>query len=386
MKKIVLLVIIMSIMITNCTKKNEVNHTIEVVKGIKIFKNKNIPADKSLTFNLKELFQLKGVDENSDETPAEEELFWPRFLDIDSANNIYVIDYAAVTVKVYDKNGTFIKTIGRKGNGPGEFQTPYALAYLNNTLWVFDHLLQKTIKFDTEGNYTGDVKLKSLPSSLQPVGKDKFISFLIAFEEKEDGTYMHFDLILMNSQFEKIATLREYVNKFDPQINDLMERTTAYAVDMDKIFVAENSTERYRVNVFDLNGKQLYAIEKAYSPVLFPGEELDEYNDSLKQLYKKAGNAHFRPIKRAFKNTVNMMFFDSKNKYLLVAASQKRDQKNKDDFIVDVFKDGVYLNTVRLPVCQGRDFDISHYEKIFFKGNRIYHINEAEAVVKVFQY
>ena len=39
----------------------------------------------------------------------------------DEYNNIYIADRASLSIKVYNENGEFIKTIGRRGRGPGEF-------------------------------------------------------------------------------------------------------------------------------------------------------------------------------------------------------------------------------------------------------------------------
>ncbi|NMC65905.1 MAG: 6-bladed beta-propeller, partial [Acidobacteria bacterium] len=59
----------------------------------------------------------------------------PRAVDVDQNGNIYVIDRKAVQIKVYDPQGNFIRAIGRRGQGPGEFQT----------IWSFQVTPQQTI-------------------------------------------------------------------------------------------------------------------------------------------------------------------------------------------------------------------------------------------------
>ncbi|HEX6693790.1 MAG TPA: 6-bladed beta-propeller [Longimicrobiales bacterium] len=70
-----------------------------------------------------------------------------RGVDVDQAGRIYVLDSYAYRVRVYDRNGTFIRDIGRRGEGPGEFSRlrgpqPFAhgngVAVVGDTLWVID--------------------------------------------------------------------------------------------------------------------------------------------------------------------------------------------------------------------------------------------------------
>ncbi len=44
-------------------------------------------------------------------------------VEVDSQENIYVLDWKNKTVKKYDKDGRFLQNIGQKGQGPGEFSS-----------------------------------------------------------------------------------------------------------------------------------------------------------------------------------------------------------------------------------------------------------------------
>ena len=45
----------------------------------------------------------------------------PRDVSVDSKGNIYVADQKKMTVKVFDKSGNYLRSIGQRGRGPGEF-------------------------------------------------------------------------------------------------------------------------------------------------------------------------------------------------------------------------------------------------------------------------
>lgn len=383
MKKLILLSIAF-MMLAGCAKDGEKNYTIEMVKGVKVYKNMNKPSVKHLDFSPKEVFRIVGLDERNAGT--DQEFFWPRALDVDSKGNIFILDTAGSSVKKFDKNGFFVKSFGRLGKGPGEMERPYMLAIINDIVCIADPGGTRMLKFDTDGNFISDFPLiKAFPSLLRAVGKDKFICFLNKYEQTEKGLYRGLHLTLLDSQFREIATLYQYKGLYSPTYNDLLDSVTAFAVGQNKIAVADNSEDHYKINVFDFNGQLLYTITKEYHKVPFPKTELKILNDTLEKTIKKLGSPNYNAIKLKFKKSINSMYYDKKGR-LLVAASLKRNETNKNHFLVDVFKDGVFLKKIKLDIARGYDFFKAYDEKIYFKGGRILYANELEAVIKVFQY
>ena len=59
-------------------------------------------------------------------------------LALDEDGNVYVLDQGARNIRVFDSTGAPVRTIGREGAGPGEFATPYSLAWTGDTLAVLD--------------------------------------------------------------------------------------------------------------------------------------------------------------------------------------------------------------------------------------------------------
>ena len=65
-----------------------------------------------------------------------------------SANNGYI--------QVFNNNGTAIRTIGSKGNGNGQFNTPFGLVLVDDTLYVTDYGLHRVQMFAAStGKYIG---------------------------------------------------------------------------------------------------------------------------------------------------------------------------------------------------------------------------------------
>jgi hypothetical protein len=43
-------------------------------------------------------------------------------IEVDNQGNIYVLDAGSHRVQKYDKDGNYLLTIGKRGQGPGEFE------------------------------------------------------------------------------------------------------------------------------------------------------------------------------------------------------------------------------------------------------------------------
>ncbi|UCH95942.1 MAG: 6-bladed beta-propeller [Candidatus Aminicenantes bacterium] len=368
----------------NCSQEGDKTCTVVEINGVKVYKNRDKPSQKDLMIVPKKVFTITGEDQRI--TDPGRKFIWPRYLDIDSQGNIYIVDSPSASVKKFDRTGKFIKSFGKKGSGPGEMRYPFMVSVLDNVVYVTDPAERRMVTFDTEGNFIRNIKLtQGIPNFISTVGKDKFTAFMSRFEQKEGIPYHTFDLLLMNSQFKEIAVLSKFESKVDRTYNDFHDRYTAYAVGKDKIYAAENSTRRYKINVFDFTGKLLYSIEKDYKKVRFNQDELEELNHTLKSLFKKAGRLTYQPIKKSYKKAVNNLYCDKEGR-LLAAFSIKRDETNQFDFLVDVFKDGIFLGRIKLDIARAYDFIKLQDRKIFFKGNRIFIIDEPEPAVTVFEY
>lgn len=59
-------------------------------------------------------------------------------LTTDSIGNIYVVQPLDGVVRIYGPDGSPLSSLGRRGDGPGEFRVPLQSGWLGDTLWVAD--------------------------------------------------------------------------------------------------------------------------------------------------------------------------------------------------------------------------------------------------------
>ncbi len=134
---------------------------------------------------------------------AEEYLFGSvSAIAVDDDHNLYVLDRQARHVRVFDSEGTYVKTLGRDGEGPGEFKVPIGLAISNGRLLVRDPANGRVQLFGLE---TGEnEEWKYLPSEVfanTPLYRDDQGRIYVDITEEEQR------FIVMDSDGKQIDTI-----------------------------------------------------------------------------------------------------------------------------------------------------------------------------------
>ena len=76
----------------------------------------------------------------------------------DDSGNLYVLDGVAMRITVFDPQGGYLRTVGKQGGGPGEFQAPFAFTvFPDGGVAVFDIGKRGFEVFDPMGAYVGSV-------------------------------------------------------------------------------------------------------------------------------------------------------------------------------------------------------------------------------------
>ena len=76
-------------------------------------------------------------------------------IDVDVEGNIYVVDSNNFRIQEFNKNGKFVQTIGRKGEGPGEFTYPIQITVdiYSGQIIAIDHKVGQIEIFNKNGKY-----------------------------------------------------------------------------------------------------------------------------------------------------------------------------------------------------------------------------------------
>ena len=77
-------------------------------------------------------------------------------LTLDEMGRLWIVDYQANEVRVFDGDGRFVRTIGGRGEGPAEFiEIGHVRHGPNGEMWVADNRLNRYEIFDTAGTRIG---------------------------------------------------------------------------------------------------------------------------------------------------------------------------------------------------------------------------------------
>jgi hypothetical protein len=78
---------------------------------------------------------------------------------MDDKGAVYVCDMTANNIKKFDAKGTFLKTIGKQGQGPGDFSMPMEIEIVGGHLYVREFNNERFSILDLEGVFIKSVSL-----------------------------------------------------------------------------------------------------------------------------------------------------------------------------------------------------------------------------------
>jgi hypothetical protein len=128
---------------------------VEVRDGVTVVMNPEDPLFPDAVLELENDLTISGSEE--DERQILQNIVT---LDVDAEGRIYLLDEQAGDIKLFAPDGGFIRTMGRKGQGPGEFGFPIMLLITPAQEILVHDMGQRAIKFlDLQGNYLRQISI-----------------------------------------------------------------------------------------------------------------------------------------------------------------------------------------------------------------------------------
>ena len=79
------------------------------------------------------------------------------------ADHLYIVDAQDCAVKIFSKDGKFLRSVGRKGRGPGELSFPSGVSVIGGRLYVADKFNARVQTFDRAGEPCGGFPVAFAP-------------------------------------------------------------------------------------------------------------------------------------------------------------------------------------------------------------------------------
>lgn len=347
--------------ILSCSNEN--TYKVKTINGVKTFLNRNTPQDSTFQINLD---SLPGYKHNEMRHIAD--------VVMDQEKNVYALEWKNSNVFKFDSLGRFNFVLGRKGSGPGEIQFASKIFLLSDTLFIVDSYAKKFIKFNkNNGQFLEDIHNSdfSFSEDFKKLSDHKIIKKRNEVNDNQGKLTSTNSLEILNNDFSisKII-LKEQIQELEKGevfANNIICGFNSWQKNKE-LYLYNKSYDNYEIDVFDLNGKLKHRIRKYHKKIPF-------------SLYKKEFSKSFGS---AFKFSVLDLMLD-KDGYLWSVNNlpDKKDDFNQD-LVVDIFKDGVYLNNIKLPLKNATDF-INVYHQSYLYGDRL--INRSiEHGLRVYKY
>jgi sugar lactone lactonase YvrE len=180
---------------------------------------------------------------------------FPNGVSIDSEGNIYILDTGNARIQKFGPDGTYIATIGRKGQGPGEFIMPDEIAFDKDGNLVVSDMTQARIHVIIGGGreVRSIVVKEEMISSVRPLPSGDFAgkasTYSIPIPGQQAKTVNEMRLFRRIAADGRVAGSFGGLTDFGEPVTNGMGNTVAFDVDSEgDIFVsfeAQNRIEKY---------------------------------------------------------------------------------------------------------------------------------------------
>ena len=262
-------------------------------------------------------------------------------LALDQRGRVYVLDLTPPEIRVFASDGSYIRTIGRKGHGPGEFELATGMRFdPRDRLWVLNQGNQRYSVFDTSGALLREFPRRMSSATLEwrfrafsPTG-DPFDGLMYATTSGWEHRYARYDTL--TAEFVDTLPLPVLPEGTPLGWGRIMPTPLGWWVGV--------ATD-YRLWELTRAGDTVRVVEREHEPVGLPTAQRDSIRDAMRLLRERARGAVSLPIPE------HQRIFDEivvdNHGYVWVQLSRTPDERVTS---FDVFDpEGRYLGAVKAP-------------------------------------
>ena len=350
-----------------------------VKNGVKYIENDALKLQNTAGIELQFVKKYGGLDPITDDVF----LYKPMGVVLSEDDNLFVLDFAAPYVKVYNSDGLLVKSFANKGQGPGEFITPVGLDIdADGKLYIAESNRHITV-LSPDGDYIRHI---------YPEEPENLLEFRIARNGKVISAvapwlvYYPKGRLYANSvmkMFDRNGSLIKGFGKiyaYDDQTICRVANGVAFSLDyQDNIYL----TYRYqnRIEKYSPEGDLLLSISRklAFSITKKP-----------KAILKVRKNGVIYGVEAPIMNIVSCGISTDEQGRIWVMTFSRQPKYRKHNIVADgeinyvkleVFnKNGILIDEIHL-----KDDFAPALNTIYIKGRRLFLINRNDASISEFQ-
>jgi hypothetical protein len=352
MNKLIYLILVISLFFHCAPKQDKVESIIE--DGVEVLVNHlepyNIKGEPN-TLTLEEEFII-DLERND---LAEAGIMDIGGFDVDSEGNIYLwcIRSSKNFIFKFDANGKFVRSFGRKGQGPGELEGPFNLRINEkDEILVSERRRKKLVVINKNGDFIREIPIAGNHFMVTLLENRKILAMKSIFIREEGFTDL--PIVIYNEDLEEIATLQKGQKipnwALAKEINGLTTSANLSAWSISKGLIhLGNHDNGYEFLVFNSKGILIRKIKKEYAPVKVPAYikdkvfEMIDNHPVLKRPDLKIKNKIYFPD-----NMLPFQYFFTDDKGRLFVMTHEKGKRPKE-FVYDIFTyDGAFIGRTSL--------------------------------------
>ncbi len=369
-KQVIILCAIILIGFASCAKKVEEPAypvVTEIIDDVTILTNPDYPRDGKVLDLLIEELSI-GLAEG----PEEYMLNRPFDVKVADDGTIFVFDWGDVCIKVYDKDGKYLRTVGQRGQGPGDFGSLiYMVLSSDGKIFVMDSRLRRISEFNMTGEYLRGFPFEGFHKEMKTDSMNRL------YYEKRFNKTATTDLPI-SEDFQEIEAVVQ-IFRSDPSGENLFlfgdfegEKVQIKRIGAESVMslsskynivweinregmLYEGFNQEYKIHVFDQHGKKILTFGREYEPVT------KEFR--MDELVRKNTMPAYDP-------RIGWVFDDEGNLWISIYSEKE------GEVVYDVFSpEGLYIKQVVLPcrICEiknGKVYSIVTTEEGFMAVKR----------------
>ncbi len=358
-----ILIVISLLLLSNlCSKESSYPVRTEIIDGAKIITNPEYPRDGQVSYKLEE--ELSIGEEEIDENYM---FYEPQSVKASEDGSIYVLDDRDICIKVYDRQGKYQRTIGRQGQGPGEFSSGFLYFDISSDgkIYIMDCRDSCVIIMDKDGVFIHSFMLPGRLFQEMRADKNNFLYFQRIFTDEEARKM---SIHRYNSNGDEITNygtfkivqpvIQRRTKTWTTASTSRLAATTVWAIDQEgKLYTGYG--DKYQISVYNPDGSLSFKFGRDYTPIT----------------NKKYDGTPLGPKYVGVFNVITRHWFFDENGNLWIETPTKEDI---EEIAYDIFSpEGIYLKRTYLK-----------YRILHFKDGKAYSIittNEGFKVVKRFR-
>lgn len=268
-KIVSILFLVSAFLVTFSCSQNEAEWkgTIKEVDGVTIVNNPLDPIYAENIFDLEEeltIGQLEGIDK----------YIFSEIISIavDDNGRIYILDRKEANVKIFSKEGIFIRTIGKRGQGPGEMTNPYQIFITSQEeIMINDSPSYSLLFFSKEGNFIRSISTKETVL-LEPIIDSKLSFIGLRWERNIKDPFLEVNKFDSNLNFQFKIGMCDAPNysSFNPFWIKLQ-----FAITKDDQIIF-GCPRDYTIQIFSPDGILLRKVKKEYEQTKIESDEIEE--------------------------------------------------------------------------------------------------------------